>query len=82
MYISGLVWLVLVLGIVGNILTANYGVKKISLQNQLQNPVLVTLKNLMRHLTARLEDGYCSINIANQRLINVIRFVTKSYTHI
>ena len=26
---------------------------KVSLQNQLQNPALVTLKNLMRHLTAR-----------------------------
>ena len=35
----------------------------------------------MRHLTARLERGYCSINIANQRLITVIRFVVKSYTY-
>ena len=54
---------------------------KISLQNQLQNPALVTLKNLMRHLTARLEDGYCSITIANYRLITIIRFVVKNYTH-
>ena len=26
-------------------------------------------------------DGYCSINVANHRLIIVIRFVAKSYTH-
>ena len=54
---------------------------KTSLQNQLQNPVLVTLKNLMRPLTARLEAGYCSITVVNHRLITVIRFVAKSYTH-
>ena len=35
----------------------------------------------MRHLTARLEDGYCSITVANHRLITIIRFVVKSYTH-
>ena len=35
----------------------------------------------MRHLTAWLEDGYCSINVANHQLITVIRFVSKSYTH-
>ena len=50
---------------------------KVSLQNQLQKPALVTLKNLMRSLTARLEDGYCSINVANHQLITVIRFVSK-----
>ena len=54
---------------------------KVSLQNQLQNPALVTLKNLMRHLTARLEGDYCSITVANYRLITIIRFVVKSYTH-
>jgi len=31
--------------------------------------VLVTLKNLTRSLTARLEDEYCSITVANHRLI-------------
>ena len=55
---------------------------KVSLQNQLQNPALGTLKNLMRPLTAWLEDSYCSITfIANHRLITVIRFITKNYTH-
>jgi hypothetical protein len=52
---------------------------KISLQNQLQNPALVTLKNLMS--LSRLENGYCSITIANYELITVIKFVAKSYTH-
>ena len=55
---------------------------KVSLHNQLQNPALMTLNNLMRPLTARLEDGYCSITIANHQLITVIRFVAKSYTHL
>ena len=36
----------------------------------------------MRPLTARLEDGYCSITVANHRLITVIRIVAKSYTHL
>ena len=37
---------------------------KVSLQNKLQNPALVTIKNLTRHLTAQLEYGYCSITVA------------------
>jgi len=37
--------------------------------------------NLMRSLTARLEDGYYSITVANHRLIIVIKFVTKNYNH-
>ena len=53
---------------------------KASLQNQLQNPALATLKNLTRLLAAQLEEGYCSITVANHRLIIVIRFVAKSYT--
>ena len=52
-----------------------------SLQNQLQNPTLGTLKNLMRSLTAWLENDYCSITVANHWLITIIRFVAKSYTH-
>ena len=35
----------------------------------------------MRHATARLEDGYYCITVANHRLITVIRFVVKGYTH-
>jgi len=54
---------------------------KASLQNQLQNPTLETLKNLMRPLTVWLEDDYCSIAVANYRLITVITFVAKSYIH-
>ena len=44
-----------------------------------KTPVLGTLTNLMRFLTARLEDGYCSI--ADHWLITIIRFVAKNYTH-
>ena len=36
--------------------------------------------NQMRHLTVRLEDGYCIITVANHRLITVIIFIAKSYT--
>ena len=46
-----------------------------------RTPVLETLKNLMRSLIAWLKHGYCSIVVANHRLITVIRFVAKSYTH-
>jgi len=35
----------------------------------------------MRLLTARLEDGYCSITVVNYGLITVIRFVAQSCTH-
>ena len=52
-----------------------------SLQNQLQNPALITLKNLIRYLTTRLDNGYCRTTVANYRLITVIRFVAKSYTN-
>ena len=37
--------------------------------------------NLMSPLNARLEDDYCSITVANHRLIIVIRFVAKNYIH-
>ena len=46
-----------------------------------RTPALVTLKNLIRSLTARLENGYCSITVANHELIIIIRFVAKNYTY-
>ena len=55
-------------------LTAYYGVK----QSQFTKP---TPEPRASDLTTRLEDGYCSITVANRRLITVIRFVAKSYTH-
>ena len=36
-------------------------------------PVLLRETNLIRALIARLEDGYCSINVTNYKLIIVIR---------
>ena len=44
-------------------------------------PALLRNTNLMRPLTARLDDSYCSIAVADYELITVIRFVAKSYTH-
>ena len=35
----------------------------------------------MKPLTVWLEDGYCSITVANHQLITVIRFITKNYTY-
>jgi len=35
----------------------------------------------MRSLTAWLDDGYCSITVANHQLITVIRFIERSYIH-
>ena len=56
------------------ILTINYECQiKSVYKTNFRTPVLVTLKNLMRYLTAQLEDGYCSITVANYRLITVIR---------
>ena len=44
-------------------------------------PVLLRKTNLMRSLTARLNDSYCSITVADYELITVIKFIAKSYTH-
>ena len=46
-----------------------------------RTPAPEILKNLMRLLTAWFEDGYCSITVANYRLITIVRFIAKSYTH-
>ena len=53
---------------------------KISLQNQLQNLRASDSEESNEAFDARLEDGYCSITVANHRLITVIKFVAKSYT--
>ena len=54
---------------------------KVSLQNQLQNPRANDPEESNKSFDVRLEDGYCSINVANHRLIIVIRFVAKNYIH-
>ena len=62
-------------------LTAYYGVK----QNQFIKPTLEPRASDPEEsnevFDARLEYGYCSITVSNHRLIIVIRFVAKSYTH-
>ena len=47
-------------------MTVNYGVKQSQFTKPTSEPALVTLKNLMIPLTARLEDGYYSITVAKQ----------------
>ena len=44
--------------------------------------VLFREMNLIRFLTARSENSYCSITVANHGLITVIRFVAQSCTHL
>ena len=49
-----------------DILIANYDIKQNQfIKSTLCISTLVILKNLMRPLTARLEDSYCSITVAN-----------------
>ena len=55
---------------------------KVSLQNQLQTPRARDPEESNETFDARLENGYCSITVANHRLIIVIRFVAKKYTHL
>ena len=40
-----------------------------------------TLKILIKFLAVWFEDSYCSITVANHRLITIIRFVAKNYIH-
>ena len=54
---------------------------KVSLQNQLQNPRASDPEESNEAFDRAIEDGYCSTTVANHRLIIVIRFVAKSYTH-
>ena len=65
-----------------NSLSANYGIKKSVYKTNFKAPALVTIKNIMKLLTTRLEDDYYSITVANHQLINGIRFVAKNYTHL
>ena len=66
------------LGIVTT-LTTNYGVK----QNQFTKPTSEPRASDPEESNEvfGLEDCYCSITVANHRLITVIRFVAKIYTH-
>ena len=54
---------------------------KVFTKTNSRTPALENLTNLMRSLTAWLEDSYCSITVAKHWLIIFIRFVAKNYTH-
>ena len=51
-------------------------------KNNFTIPALLRETNLMSPLTARAEDGYCSITVGNHRLIIIIGFVMKRYTYL
>ena len=64
-----------------DILTANYGVKQSQFTKPIPEPRASDPEESNKALDARLEDVYCNITVANHRLIIVIRFIAKSYTH-
>jgi len=75
--------LVCVLEILKQGLTTNYRCQtNIVHKTNSRTLALGILTNLMRSLTARFEDGYCSIIVANHQLITIFRFIAKSYTHL
>ena len=55
---------------------------KVSLKNQLQNPHASDPEESNEAFDRAVRGWYCSITVANHRLITVIRFVAKSYTHL
>ena len=54
---------------------------KVSLQNQLQNPRASDPEESNEAFDHTIRGWYCNITVANHRLIIIIRFVAKSYTH-
>ena len=54
---------------------------KVSLQNQLQNPRASDPEESNEAFDRTIRGLYCSITVANYRLITIIRFVVKNYTH-
>ena len=55
---------------------------KVSLQNQLQNSRASDPGESNEAFHRAIRGCYCSITVANYRLIIVIRFVAKSYTNL
>ena len=48
-----------------DILTVNYGVKQSQFTKPTTDPRASDLKNLIKPLTVRLKNNYCSITVAN-----------------
>ena len=68
------------LGIVSS-LTINYGVKQSQFTKQTSGPGASDYKESNEAFDRAIRGWYCSIIVENHRLITVIRFVAKSYTH-
>ena len=54
---------------------------KVSLQNQLQNPRASDPEESNEAFDRAIREWYCSITVANHRLITANKFVVKSYTY-
>jgi len=65
-----------------DILTANYSVKQSQFTKLTSELRASALEESNEPFDRVIIGWYCSINVANHRLITVIRFVAKSYTHL
>ena len=64
-----------------DILTTNYGIKQSQFTKPTSEPRASDPEKSNETFDSRLENSYCIITVANHRLITVIRFAAKSYTH-
>ena len=64
-----------------DILAANYGVKQRQFTKPTSEPCASDAKESNEAFDRAIRGWYCSITIANYRLITVIRFVVKNYTY-
>ena len=55
---------------------------KVNLQNQLQNTCARNAEESNEAFDRVIREWYCSITVANHRLITVIRFVVKNYIYL
>ena len=62
-------------------LTANYGVKQSQFTKPTSEPRASDPEESNETFDRAFRGWYCSITVANYRLITVITFVVKSYTH-
>ena len=64
-----------------DILTTNYGVKQSQFTKPTSEPRASDPEESNKAFDRAIRGWYCSIIVENHRLITVIRFVAKSYTH-
>jgi len=62
-------------------LTANYGIKQSQFIKSTSKPRASDPEKSNEAFDRTIREGYCSITVANHRLITVVRFVAKNYTH-